>query len=163
MGRKIVIFMLITFSSLNISAQFTKYVVKFKDKAGSPFSINDPSKYLSQRAISRRAKQNIAIDETDLPVNPSYIDSIRTIPNVTVLDESKWFNQVCIATSDPVAIQKINQFSFVITTAPVKRLASTLTGNRTGRIDNNKFLSLIHISEPTRQAEISYAVFCLKK
>src|SRR5665213_4610590 len=39
--------------------------------------------------------------------------------------------------------------------------------------DNNEFypesggdiywLSLIHISEPTRQAEISYAVFCLKK
>ena len=28
-------------------------------------------------------------------------------------------------------------------------------------ITNN--LSLIHISEPTRQAEISYAVFCLKK
>src|SRR5674476_1507124 len=27
-------------------------------------------------------------------------------------------------------------------------------------VDN---LSLIHISEPTRQAEISYAVFCLKK
>ena len=26
-----------------------------------------------------------------------------------------------------------------------------------------KHLSLIHISEPTRQAEISYAVFCLKK
>ena len=31
--------------------------------------------------------------------------------------------------------------------------------------DFNKpmMLSLIHISEPTRQAEISYAVFCLKK
>src|SRR5678809_1746533 len=27
----------------------------------------------------------------------------------------------------------------------------------------SKHLSLIHISEPTRQAEISYAVFCLKK
>src|SRR5674476_926118 len=26
-----------------------------------------------------------------------------------------------------------------------------------------RHLSLIHISEPTRQAEISYAVFCLKK
>ena len=26
-----------------------------------------------------------------------------------------------------------------------------------------QYLSLIHISEPTRQAEISYAVFCLKK
>ena len=28
---------------------------------------------------------------------------------------------------------------------------------------SGKALSLIHISEPTRQAEISYAVFCLKK
>src|SRR5665213_1114715 len=28
---------------------------------------------------------------------------------------------------------------------------------------SQKWLSLIHISEPTRQAEISYAVFCLKK
>ena len=31
------------------------------------------------------------------------------------------------------------------------------------KIHANTFLSLIHISEPTRQAEISYAVFCLKK
>ena len=29
--------------------------------------------------------------------------------------------------------------------------------------DTTLVLSLIHISEPTRQAEISYAVFCLKK
>ncbi|GAB5861063.1 hypothetical protein JMUB7529_28460 [Staphylococcus aureus] len=27
----------------------------------------------------------------------------------------------------------------------------------------DKYLSLIHISEPTRHAQISYAVFCLKK
>src|SRR5674476_1442973 len=31
------------------------------------------------------------------------------------------------------------------------------------RTDIPVYLSLIHISEPTRQAEISYAVFCLKK
>ena len=31
------------------------------------------------------------------------------------------------------------------------------------RISRLERLSLIHISEPTRQAEISYAVFCLKK
>src|SRR5665213_2019772 len=30
-------------------------------------------------------------------------------------------------------------------------------------LQSKKSLSLIHISEPTRQAEISYAVFCLKK
>ena len=29
--------------------------------------------------------------------------------------------------------------------------------------ENNVYLSLIHISEPTRRTPISYAVFCLKK
>ena len=32
-----------------------------------------------------------------------------------------------------------------------------------GVVVRKGILSLIHISEPTRQAEISYAVFCLKK
>ena len=32
-----------------------------------------------------------------------------------------------------------------------------------GKLEAAGILSLIHISEPTRQAEISYAVFCLKK
>ena len=31
------------------------------------------------------------------------------------------------------------------------------------QIKRQKFLSLIHISEPTRRTPISYAVFCLKK
>ena len=31
------------------------------------------------------------------------------------------------------------------------------------KLNDEYELSLIHISEPTRQAEISYAVFCLKK
>src|SRR5665213_3789439 len=34
---------------------------------------------------------------------------------------------------------------------------------RHGYFNMDHRLSLIHISEPTRQAEISYAVFCLKK
>lgn len=118
--------LIITFSSPNISAQFTKYVVKFKDKNGTPFSINDPSKFLSQRAIERRAKQNISIDETDLPIVAAYIDSVRLSGSVIVLDQSKWLNQVCVETTDSTALQKINNFSFVIKTEPVKRLANLL-------------------------------------
>src|SRR5674476_775304 len=37
------------------------------------------------------------------------------------------------------------------------------SGYREVIIFNVQGLSLMHISEPTRQAEISYAVFCLKK
>src|SRR5674476_1360559 len=36
-------------------------------------------------------------------------------------------------------------------------------GGKEALITSPENISLIHISEPTRQAEISYAVFCLKK
>src|SRR5665213_2822653 len=40
---------------------------------------------------------------------------------------------------------------------------SALDEDGRARLRAARVLSLIHISEPTRQAEISYAVFCLKK
>ena len=52
-------------------AQFTRYLVKFKHKGGTPFTIANPAAYLSQRAIDRRTRYGIAIDSTDLPVNPA--------------------------------------------------------------------------------------------
>ncbi len=113
------LFFLLFFFTLNISAQFTKYVIRFKDKNGTPFTLNNPSAYLSAKSIARRAKQNIAIDETDLPITPSYMDSVRLSGTVSILNQSKWLNQVCIETSDTAALAKINSFSFVITSQPV--------------------------------------------
>src|SRR5665213_400749 len=48
---------------------------------------------------------------------------------------------------------------FLLDGAPV----TGTNGGRAGFVPSSQALSLIHISEPTRQAEISYAVFCLKK
>ena len=53
-------------------AQFTRYIVKLKDKGNNTFSLANPSGYLSQRSIERRTRYGIAIDSTDLPVTPSY-------------------------------------------------------------------------------------------
>ena len=138
MRKEFFFLIIITFFSLNTSAQFTKYIVRFKDKTGTPFSINDPSKFLSARAIERRTKQNIAIGETDLPIVPAYIDSIRSVANVTVLDGSKWLNQICIATTDSMAILKINSFPFVIKTSPLKRL---IRQNVAGRNQSPDFVT----------------------
>lgn len=117
----------------NVSAQFTRYVIKFKDKNGSPFSISNPSQFLSARAIDRRTRQHISINETDLPVVPRYIDSVRLAGNVKILNTSKWLNQVCIETTDAAALTKINSFSFVEKSDPVKRI-----GNR-GVFQKSKF------------------------
>jgi serine protease AprX len=132
--------------SLNVSAQFTRYIVKFKDKNGTPFSISNPSQFLSAKAIARRAKQHIAIDETDLPVVPHYIDSVRFAGNIIVLDQSKWLNQICIETTDSTALAHINSFSFVVKTQPVKRIGNRLP-KRDHLITRDKFnepVSTIH-------------------
>ena len=133
MKKVYLLFFLITFFSVSVSAQFTKYIIRFKDKAGTPFSIDNPSAYLSAKAIDRRTRQHIAIDETDLPVTPRYIDSVRLAGIVTILDTSKWLNQVCIATTDSVALAKINNMSFVVASQPLMRPVSIHS------ITNNKF------------------------
>lgn len=91
-----------------------KYIVRFKDKAGTLFTLANPSAYLTPRAIARRTRYNIAIDSSDLPVLQRYLDSVRLAGTVTILNTSRWFNQVCIQTTDAAAITKINGFPFVI-------------------------------------------------
>ncbi len=100
-------------------AQYSRYVVQFKDKKNNPYSISSPAAYLSSKAITRRTRFNITIDSTDLPISPAYIDSIQSVPNVIILNKSKWLNQVCIETTDPAALAKINTFSFVNVNFPV--------------------------------------------
>ncbi|MFH1321484.1 MAG: S8 family serine peptidase [Bacteroidota bacterium] len=93
----------------------SKYWIQFTDKNNSPFSISDPAAFLSQRAIDRRTVQNIPIELNDLPVNPAYIDSVRST-GVSILNRSKWFNAVTIdttGTNDTLVLDKIQSFSFV--------------------------------------------------
>ncbi len=101
------------------NAQFTSYVIRLKDKGTSPYAINIPSQYLTARAIARRTRYGIAIDSADLPITPRYIDSIRLAGAVTILNTSKWLNQVAIQTSDATALAKINAFPFVQSSSPV--------------------------------------------
>lgn len=96
-----------------MQAQFSRYIVQFTDKKGTPYTLSNPSAYLSAKSIARRTNQKIAIDSTDLPVDPAYLESIRSIPNVTVINTSKWLNQVLIRTTDPNAITTINALPFV--------------------------------------------------
>jgi subtilisin family serine protease len=97
-----------------------KYFVKFTDKNNSPYSIQNPSEFLSQRAIDRRLNQEIAIEESDLPVNPSYLEAVAGA-GATILNPSKWLNGVSVFAEDPSVIEAINALPFVsgITKSPV--------------------------------------------
>ncbi len=116
------LFLIIGFFSTESFAQSTRYIIRFKDKGTNPFSIANPGAYLTSRAIQRRTKYNIAIDSSDLPITPRYIDSIRLAGTVTILTRSKWLNQIAIQTTDAAALTKINSFPFVLSTAPIAAL-----------------------------------------
>lgn len=88
------------------------YWVQFKDKYGTQFQVNHPEAFLSQRAIDRRIRQHIAIDETDLPVSQIYLDSLRSM-GFTVLHNSKWLNGATIFAPDSIPLSSLFDLSFV--------------------------------------------------
>jgi len=105
----------------NCFGQYTKYWIQFTDKIGTPYTTSNPSAFLSSRAIQRRTNQSIAVVQNDLPVTPMYYDSVKNVPNVTIINHSKWFNAVTVYTTDTNALNTIINFSFVATTQPVQR------------------------------------------
>ncbi|MDP4282475.1 MAG: S8 family serine peptidase [Bacteroidota bacterium] len=89
-----------------------KYFIEFTDKSGTPYSIDKPREFLSQRAIDRRNREYLAITEDDLPVNPQYINQIAAT-GVQVLTVTKWFNGVTVYTPMPSLIDSIEKLPFV--------------------------------------------------
>ena len=88
-----------------------KYWVSFTDKDNSNFNLNMPESFLSQRAIERRLKQKIDINIQDFPINSWYADSVRNL-GFEVINRSRWFNGIMLATNDSTLANKIN-FPFV--------------------------------------------------
>lgn len=88
------------------------YWVKLADKKGTSFQISHPEDFLSQRSIDRRLKQQIPIDETDLPVSAFYLDSLKKL-GLQVVHTSKWLNGATVRTADTALIRKVAALPFV--------------------------------------------------
>lgn len=88
------------------------YWVQFKDKSGTIFSIDKPEAFLSDRAIQRRQRQHINIDENDLPVSKIYLDSLKK-RGLEIVHTSKWLNGATVRTSDTILIKQIAEISFI--------------------------------------------------
>lgn len=129
--KKISLFILLIGVSFFVKAQApTKYWIKFKDKASSPYSISTPTAYLSAKSIARRAAQGIAIDMTDIPVNQTYVAAVNAT-GATVLHTSKWINAAIVNITSPTQLTIINSLPFVLSSSPVGRFKSTTTNEFT--------------------------------
>ena len=89
-------------------------------------------------------------EETKLEIERKFLVKRENLPENLEQYPSKAIEQGYLCTEPVVRIRKSNDNYF-------------LTYKSKGLLAREEYLSLIHISEPTRLGMISYAVFCLKK
>lgn len=112
---------------------YSKFRVTLKDKKNNEFSVKHPEAFLSQRAIDRRKKQGIKIDETDLPVNRSYINAIAAT-GVKVIQTSKWNNTVVISVENDELVQQVADLDCV---SKVEKVAIYTAPRKTNTADRH--------------------------
>jgi serine protease AprX len=127
-SRSKLIIVLLFFASTGW-AQVNRYIVFFKDKTGTLYSVNKPSDFLSQRSIDRRIRQGISITEADLPVNETYVEGVRSA-GAGAFFRTKWMNGVLVQCDESVipSIESLAYVDHVEFVAPNQRL---VIGGRT--------------------------------
>lgn len=120
MRKRLLILSTLVLLAAGASAQqdTLKYRISLRDKAATAYSLERPEQFLSQKAIERRRKQNLAIDSTDLPVCRKYVDEIRR-QGVNVIVTGKWENFVTVSCNDSAMIDRIAALPFVRTAEKV--------------------------------------------
>ena len=86
--------------------------VYFNSKPNSQTYLSNPLEMLSQRALTRRANQNIPLNFTDVPIEKTYIDQIKSSSGITIMARSKWSNVLHIQGAQ-AAILALKNLSFV--------------------------------------------------
>lgn len=89
-----------------------RYRVYFTDKKNSHFSLRHPEAFLSPKALERRRKLKIKVDEYDLPVSPPYLKYLSQ-QGFKIHNCSKWNNTAVIETTDSTLVRKLQAITFV--------------------------------------------------
>ena len=130
--------------------------VTFKDKNGT-LTFADSLQYLSPKALMRRAKQNIMLDSSDLPVVKSYIDSVVVKSNaVMVHNVSKWFNQVVVITYDSLKGANCSSLPMVESVKLIARYNNGIFKN--SQINDSKFDNEVVNSNKTTGTSAYYGL-----
>ena len=143
--KKLILLLMILLATHFSFAQLNRYVIQFKNKGSNTFTLANPLAYLSQKAIDRRTAYHIAVDSFDLPITTRYIDSVRLSGNVTILNRSKWLNQISIFTTDANALNKINALPFVASVNTIAaRTATQMNAKKEKFIIENTILPIVN-------------------
>lgn len=112
------------------------YWASFTDKADSPYRIEKPEVFLSERAIERRSRLNVPITEQDFPPNPEYLKGLAA-KGASIHHRSRWLNAATFYASSSLA-QQIATLPYVDTvwTAGPYRSPTRVSRSRNLQMDS---------------------------
>jgi len=109
--KKLLLFLcLIVF--FEVSAQEDAWLF-LKDKPNKTTFLESPLSMLTQRALDRRTKLNIPLDDKDVPVDETYYSQLKNDETITVLAKSKWLNAVHIQGEITDINNLLSDYSFI--------------------------------------------------
>lgn len=99
--RRVLLAFLIIIAAQPAPAQPAQYAyrVSFRDKNGAP-ALSSANSWLSARSLARRKKFSIALDSTDRPVSPAYVDTVLQLSGGKFHNSSRWLNQCVVLVND---------------------------------------------------------------
>ena len=119
MMNRLIIVLCMLLACMSVDAQKkakapTLYIYRYMlvDKAGTRYSVDKPEKFLSKKAIERRQRQGLTVDETDLPVSERYLRLFH-VPGTEVVGTSRWQNSVIVRSADTLLLQRLAMLNCV--------------------------------------------------
>ncbi len=111
---KKILLIYILFSTLTSFSQVAEnsYRLFLTDKNNNSYTLSAPEEFLSQKALDRRTKYNIDINQSDLPISQTYLDSLNSL-GLQILNKSNWLNSMVVYSDDHELIDTITQLGFV--------------------------------------------------
>ena len=142
--KKLLLF-LFTITSIQFSAQEDAWVF-LKDKPNKNSFLDNPLSMLSQRAIDRRSKLNIAIDEKDVPIEITYYNQLKNEPTINVLAKSKWLNAIHVQGELADLNNLLTKFNFIDRLEFANKSLNKKTKKNIKKIAPNHFNKLQNIT-----------------
>ncbi|MDR0232803.1 MAG: S8 family serine peptidase [Dysgonamonadaceae bacterium] len=118
--RNILLSILLLFCSFSAFCEGYMFRIELKDKGNPPYTIENPLSYLSEKSIERRLRQGIAIDSTDFPIDPLYLEEIKAT-GALIKATSKWVKTVTVYLPDSSAVPALKNLIFVDTLYCVRK------------------------------------------
>lgn len=128
------------------------YWVQFSDKNGTPYSLDYPQAFLSERALQKRQLIHKEITEQDLPVNPTYVQAVLDSSGGSLHHTSKWFNSMTVNLTSldsatlELSLAKINNLPFVVEVKNTAASNKVLAGEKKMNTDTE---TAVDWSEPS--------------